>query len=79
MVILVFCKNFTITGRRKNSWSIKVYKEIRCEKVLANNKPNINRIDKIKEESLLIITLVKKEMYFCVMTDLMHAAGIPRR
>ena len=57
---------------------LRYIKKSDAKKVLANNKPNINRIDKIKEESLINHNIGQKgDVFLCNTTDLMHAAGIP--
>ena len=62
----------------KNHGPLRYIKKSDAKKVLANNKPNINRIDKIKEENLINHNIGQKgDVFLCNTTDLMHAAGIP--
>ncbi len=62
----------------KSHGPLRYIKKSNAKKVLANNKPNINRIDKIKEEGLINHNIGQKgDVFLCNTTDLMHAAGIP--
>ena len=62
----------------KSHGPLRYIKKSDAKKVLANNRPNINRIDKINEESLINHNTGQKgDVFLCNTTDLMHAAGIP--
>ena len=62
----------------KSHGPLRYIKKSNAKKVLANNKPSVNRINKIEDENLISYNIGQKgDVFLCNTTDLMHAAGIP--